>query len=127
MPFPQRITRFNRDVVNPRMRHLARIAPYLGVVHHVGRKSSRNYATPVMVFRAPGGWLFALTYGSQVDWARNVVAARGCSLEHRGTTFPLADPILIRDPGMRNEVPLFVRPVLASTGVAEFLLMTRRL
>ena len=85
VPFPQQITRFNRDVVNPRMRHLARIAPYLGVVHHVGRKSGKTYVTPVMVFRAQSRWLFALTYGSQVDWARNVVAAGRKTVANSGT------------------------------------------
>ena len=50
------------------------------LVRHVGRKSGKVYETPIIVARAPGGFVAELTYGADVNWYRNVVAAGGCEL-----------------------------------------------
>ena len=39
--------------------------PGFGILTHVGRKSGKTYRTPVNVFRAPNGFVIALTYSSQ--------------------------------------------------------------
>ena len=39
--------------------------PGFGILTHVGRKSGKVYRTPVNVFRAPNGFVVALTYSSQ--------------------------------------------------------------
>jgi len=54
------------------------------LVRHVGRKSGRIYETPVILARADGGFVAELTYGPDVDWYRNVVAAGGCTVVVRG-------------------------------------------
>jgi F420H(2)-dependent quinone reductase len=54
--------------------------PGFGILTHVGRKSGKVYRTPVNVFRAPEGFLIALTYGRESEWVRNVIAAGGASL-----------------------------------------------
>jgi hypothetical protein len=41
--------------------------PGFGILTHVGRKSGKVYRTPVNVFRAPNGFIIALTYSSQSD------------------------------------------------------------
>ena len=58
--------------------------PGFGILTHVGRKSGKVYRTPVNVFRASNGFIIALTYSSQSEWAKNVLAAGGCELETRG-------------------------------------------
>ena len=45
------------------------------LVRHTGRKSGRTYETPVILARAPEGFIAQLTYGAQVNWYRNIVAA----------------------------------------------------
>ncbi|MBO0813468.1 MAG: nitroreductase family deazaflavin-dependent oxidoreductase [Microlunatus sp.] len=50
------------------------------LVRHVGRRSGKLYETPIMVARVPEGFIAELTYGDQVNWYRNVVAAGGCEL-----------------------------------------------
>src|SRR5579864_9580631 len=52
--------------------------PGFGILTHLGRKSGRVYRTPVNVFRASSGFIVALTYSSQSEWVRNVLAAGGC-------------------------------------------------
>ena len=50
------------------------------LVRHVGRTSGKVYETPIVVASAPGGFVAELTYGENVNWYRNVVAAGGCDL-----------------------------------------------
>lgn len=54
------------------------------LVIHTGRKSGRAYETPIIAQPAEGGFMIELTYGPEVDWYRNVVAANGCRILHRG-------------------------------------------
>lgn len=50
------------------------------LVRHVGRKSGKTYETPIVVARVPEGFIAELTYGEDVNWYRNIVAAGGCEL-----------------------------------------------
>ena len=52
------------------------------LIRHVGRKSGRTYETPVILARAPEGFIAELTYGDDVNWYRNIVAAGGCVVFH---------------------------------------------
>ena len=74
------------------------------------------------VFRKDGAWVFALTYGSEVQWVKNVLAAGGCVIETRGRLVQLADPELITDP-RRRLVPRIVAFFLGLILVTEFLRM----
>lgn len=53
------------------------------VIRHVGRKSGRTYETPVILAKVPEGFIAELTYGANVNWYRNVVAAGGCVVVQR--------------------------------------------
>jgi deazaflavin-dependent oxidoreductase (nitroreductase family) len=53
------------------------------LVRHVGRKSGRTYETPVILARARDGFVAELTYGENVNWYRNIVAAGGCVVVHQ--------------------------------------------
>ena len=55
------------------------------LVRHVGRKSGKHYETPIIVQPIEGGFVIELTYGPEVDWYRNVVAANGCRILYHGT------------------------------------------
>ena len=54
------------------------------LVKHVGRKSGKPYETPIIVQPTAGGFVIELTYGPEVDWYRNVVAANGCTILYHG-------------------------------------------
>jgi deazaflavin-dependent oxidoreductase (nitroreductase family) len=120
---PRRVARINRVASNRVLGPLARVLPGFGVVIHRGRRSGREYRTPVNVFRTPDGYVVALTYGVG-DWARNVLAADGCHLEIRRRVVRLVDPRLVRDPS-RRAVPAPIRPLLAAIGVTEFVHLRR--
>ena len=81
MPIPKGMRQVNKAALNKVTRHLAPWLPGLGVVVHRGRTSGKQYRTPVNVFPRPGGrYVLALTYGTDTDWVKNVIAAGGCTL-----------------------------------------------
>jgi deazaflavin-dependent oxidoreductase (nitroreductase family) len=118
------VARANRRVTNRITGPFAKRLPGFGVIVHTGRKSKRQYRTPVNVFDAPGGYVVALTYGPDSDWVKNVLAAGGCGLERRGRTEQVTAPQLFRDEA-RREVPPVVRPVLRLFGVSDFMRLAR--
>ena len=52
------------------------------LIRHVGPKSGRTYETPVILVQVPEGFIAELTYGENVNWYRNIVAAGGCVVVH---------------------------------------------
>ena len=97
MPIPRTVTHFNKRFLNPVMRRIAVVAPMMGVIHHTGRASGTAYQTPVMVFRRDDRLVVALTYGPDVDWVRNVLAAGSCVIHTRGQDLTAREPGLTRD------------------------------
>lgn len=114
------VAAFNLAVTNRITSRFAARLPGFGILTHVGRKSGRVYRTPVNVFRAPEGFLIALTYGRESEWVKNVLAAGGCELETRGVKYQLSAPTVVHDP-TRQRFPLFVRIVLGSMGANDFM------
>lgn len=113
---------FTTHVLNPVTRRVAGRLPGFAVVIHVGGTSGREYRTPVNVFRHGRDYVFALTYGPDVQWVKNVLAAGGCDLRVSGRTIKLTDPRKLNDPS-RALVPLPVRLFLGFMRVDEFLTM----
>src|SRR5918994_3095981 len=123
MPLPRSIARMNRRVTNHLLSGLATRLPGFGVVVHAGRRSLRQYRTPVNVFRRGDRYIIALTYGPNADWVRNVLAHGGCTLETQGRTLRLSRPHLYHDES-RRPVPAPVRLVLGLVNVNDFLELT---
>src|SRR3954464_5911301 len=51
--------------------------PIFALVLHRGRRSGGAYETPVGARRVADGFIISLAFGAQVDWYRNLEAARG--------------------------------------------------
>jgi deazaflavin-dependent oxidoreductase (nitroreductase family) len=94
--------------------------PGFGILTHVGRKSGKVYRTPVNVFRGSNGFIIALTYSSQSEWVKNVLAAGGCELKTRGKKYQLSTPNVVRDP-TRQRFPIPVRVILRVVGADEYM------
>jgi deazaflavin-dependent oxidoreductase (nitroreductase family) len=78
------------------------------VVHHVGRRSGTQYATPVAIVTTPDGFVIPLPWGERTQWARNVLEAGGCRLQWGGSEYSLVQPQLIG----RGEAEVFFGRVL---------------
>lgn len=82
------------------------------LVRHVGRRSGRIYETPLILARVTDGFVAELTYGEDVDWYRNVVAAGGCTVIHHRTEYRI-DAIEFCDTSTgRSAYPLPLRTAL---------------
>jgi len=123
MPAPRWLARFNLHVTNRLMGPLARRLPGMGVIVHEGRKTHRQYRTPVLIFRRGDRFIIALTYGRESRWVQNVLANNGCELETGGRTLRLTRPRLIHDP-QRRAMPVFVAIALGILNVSDFLELT---
>jgi deazaflavin-dependent oxidoreductase (nitroreductase family) len=109
--------------VNPITRPVAKRLPAFAVLTHRGRTTGRIYRTPINVFRDGNDFVFFLTYGSDVNWVKNVLATGSCSIETRGRVVDLVEPELITDPELRPAPP-HVRVVERRiAGVTQYLRM----
>ncbi|MBJ8345599.1 nitroreductase/quinone reductase family protein [Antrihabitans sp. YC2-6] len=111
MPLPRRLARINRRATNRISGLIAGRMPGFAIVVHKGRNSGREYRTPVNAFQNDAGYRIALTYGSDADWIKNVLADNGCELDHRGSRVALTAPQVIHDPDV-SWAPLGVRQIL---------------
>jgi deazaflavin-dependent oxidoreductase (nitroreductase family) len=120
MALPHWLTRVNLAFGNRIMRPFATVLPWFGVLEHVGRKSGTVRQTALMAFeRGEGRWVIALTYGPDVQWVKNVLAAGGCRMRSRGRWHTLRDPRRFEDPSRRS-VPWLIRLALAVLRVDHF-------
>jgi hypothetical protein len=54
---------------------------FAGVIRHTGRRSGREYATPVWALPTSDGFLISLPFGEGVNWLKNVLAAGRATIE----------------------------------------------
>jgi deazaflavin-dependent oxidoreductase (nitroreductase family) len=111
---------FTVGIVNPVLRHVAGRLPMFCIATYRGRTSGRTYRTPLNVFVRGSRVVFALTYGEDVQWVRNVIAAGGCAIRTRGRDVHLENPRVERDPAARA-MPWLIRPFLRFMRVDRFL------
>lgn len=123
MHIPYFMRRVNRVFTNPVLGTFAWLVPPLAVVHHLGRKSGRSYKTPIVAFRSAAGFVIPMTYGTDVDWARNIVAARGCTLDRLGHHFRLRNPRIVNLEAAEHRLPGALRPVFRAADFPGFVLL----
>jgi deazaflavin-dependent oxidoreductase (nitroreductase family) len=75
-----------KNTLNPATLRAARSGrgPF-SLVRHEGRKTGTVYETPLVLARTRDGFIAELTYGPDVAWYRNIVAAGHCVIVYKGT------------------------------------------
>lgn len=96
----------------------------LAALHHVGRRSGREYVTPLSAYPLGDGFVLAVAY-PHVDWSENVLAAGKCSLTWKGREYALEKPEHIPLSAALHAYPLLVRPFIFAPGTKEFLWLHR--
>lgn len=87
---------------------MAKRLPGFAMLTHRGRTTGRTYTTPINVFQRGDEYFVFLTYGSDAQWVKNVLASGSCSIETRGRIVELAEPELVNDPELQP-APRLVR------------------
>jgi deazaflavin-dependent oxidoreductase (nitroreductase family) len=83
----------NKRFFNPLiMRFAGKAFTPQAVLFHRGRKSGREYQTPITLLPISDGYIIMLTYGAKTDWSRNVLAAGECTVQWHGETSRLVEP-----------------------------------
>ena len=102
-------------ILNPLAKPLAAsgLIAVWGVVHHRGRRSGRQFATPVALGAARDFFYVPLPYGQGTDWCRNLLAAGGGAISYRGHDYVVSDPHVVSVDVARTAFPAPLRPVLA--------------
>lgn len=86
----------NKRVVNPVQRLWAPWLPPWALIVHRGRRSGREYRTPVLAWRSGPTLFVVLYYGTRAQWVRNVVAGGG-EVVRRGRRERIAAARIERD------------------------------
>jgi deazaflavin-dependent oxidoreductase (nitroreductase family) len=115
----------NRVLTNRLFGTFAWLVPPFAVIHHVGRKSGRTYRTPVVALGSASAFVIPMTYGRDVDWARNMIAAGGCELERMGRRVRLEHPRVVGFDEAAPHLPAGVRPFLRTANLPGFVLTDR--
>jgi deazaflavin-dependent oxidoreductase (nitroreductase family) len=126
MHLPHFMRHVNRVFTNRLTGTFAWVVPPLAVIHHVGRKSGKRYKTPVVAFRSREGFVVPMTYGRDVDWARNVVHAKGCELQHMGRRHALSHPRIVGGKAAAPHLPAGMRGVLVAANLPGFVLLDEK-
>ena len=95
-PLLRAIRTSNKYLLNPVMGRLAgRKNSYAAAIRHTGRRSGKQYSTPIGADRVPDGYIIPLAYGTRVDWLQNVLAAGRATVSAEGETHDVTEPELI--------------------------------
>lgn len=126
MQLPQWLARFNRHVTNPVQRLWAGWLPGFGILDHVGRKSGKNYRTPLNVFPTDDGLAILLSYGPDRDWLKNITAAGHARITRMGRTIEVADPRVVSKAEAAAHVTGPSRVIFPRVPFDSAVLLTRR-
>jgi len=128
MNFKQRLRKGLLIVIkhslNPLTRRLARSAfgPF-SIIQHVGRRSGKVYETPIIASPVENGFVIELTYGYDVDWHKNVLAAGGCTVIHHGKAYVIDGIEAMSTEAGRAAYPAGMQPLMRLLGLKHFELL----
>jgi deazaflavin-dependent oxidoreductase (nitroreductase family) len=125
MQLPQRLARFNRYVTNPIQRMWAGWAPGMGILEHTGRKSGKQYRTPLNVFHTEDGVVIVLTYGPNRDWLKNITATGRARIKSHGKTTEFVGPQVVLKAEAAQSVKGLWRPVVARLPFEQAVVLKR--
>lgn len=125
MLFARQRAEFNRRFVNPVVEPLAGYVPLWSAVDHVGRKSGKDYRTPVTAFPTDDGVAVLLPYGTDTDWVRNLQASGSGRVQIDGRSMLVEDPRVVPLDEALSAVKGPWRHVLRIAPIESALLLTR--
>ncbi|MGP4022238.1 nitroreductase family deazaflavin-dependent oxidoreductase [Actinomadura sp. 3N407] len=89
---PRALRGFNKAVTNRIQGVYAPYVPPLAMIVHKGRRSGREYRTPVTAFRSGRTLIVGLPYGADTDWVRNLLAEGRGGVERLGRVRRVGNP-----------------------------------
>jgi deazaflavin-dependent oxidoreductase (nitroreductase family) len=119
-----RFLNFLKHSLNPLTRRIAysSFGPF-AIIRHVGRRSGKQYETPIILGPVEDGFVFELTYGPDVDWYKNVMAAGGCTVLWHGKDYVIDKIEPLDAKSGRSAFPLLAQFILRAIQKRDFFKM----
>ncbi|MDH3262295.1 MAG: nitroreductase family deazaflavin-dependent oxidoreductase [Acidimicrobiia bacterium] len=103
------LTWYHKHVTNPVMvRFFSGRSAHAALLHHVGRRSGKAYATPLTAHRSEDTIIVPLPYGTKIDWLRNLQAAGQGVVKLEGRSFTVDEPEVVPVDSVMELLPSFV-------------------
>jgi deazaflavin-dependent oxidoreductase (nitroreductase family) len=125
MKIPDKIRYLNKKFTNRIMMKIAgRKGSPIVLIEHTGRCSGKIYRIPLMAARVKDGFMFALTYGTHVDWYKNVLHSQTAKMKVNGTCYSLASPQTVSIDAGQTAFGQPAAAILKLIGIQDFFFMT---
>jgi deazaflavin-dependent oxidoreductase (nitroreductase family) len=118
MKLSRRVAHFNKRVTNRIQGLYAWLVPPWAVIVHRGRRSGREYRTPLFAFRRGRTVVIALLYGEESDWLANLRAGGG-HLIRGGRSYVLGPPEVVETTAAGSVLVHFSPPERAYIRLAQ--------
>lgn len=112
--FPRWAAHLNRQLTRPLMSLGLPLMPPYAVIVHRGRRSGREYRTPVLSFVRDDLLIVPLGHGDRADWVKNLLAAGRGGVERAGRLRRITDPRITDAASVGDLLPAPARPVVRS-------------
>ena len=122
-PRARRLVRFAARLVNPIVLLIAgrRWMPVVGILRHRGRRSGREYATPIGMRPLGGGFVIPRTFSDNAAWYQNVKAAGEGRIKYLGRHYRVAEPEIVDFATARPAFPRYELLQFRLIGINEYL------
>ncbi len=117
----EKVRRFNRSVFNPVIKFLFAGRMIYALVYHQGRRSGKQYSTPVVAAKTGESIYIPLPYGADTDWYLNVRAAGRCEIRLKRRLYSAVNPELVDAATALKVFPKMLQRSLARAGVEQYL------
>ncbi|MFZ5880219.1 MAG: nitroreductase/quinone reductase family protein [Chloroflexota bacterium] len=114
------LRKFNRTIFNPIIKLFAGRFLY-SLVYHTGRRSGKEYATPVVAAKKDEFIFIPLPYGANTDWFLNVQAKGKCDVKIKGKLFSLTNPEIVDSTIALSAFPSMLQGALERAGIHQYL------
>ena len=124
-PRARRIVRFAARFVNPIVLLIAgrRWMPVVGILRHRGRRSGREYATPIGMRPLGDGFVIPRTFSDNAAWYQNVKAAGEGRITYLGRHYRVVEPEVVDYATAKPAFPRYELAQFRLIGINEYMRM----
>ncbi len=122
-PRARRIVRFAARFVNPIVLLIAgrRWMPVVGILRHRGRRSGREYATPIGMRPLGDGFVIPRTFSDNAAWYQNVKAAGEGRITYLGRHYRVVEPEVVDYATAKPAFPRYELAQFRLIGINEYM------
>src|SRR5258708_13484856 len=122
-PRARQVVRFAARLVHPLVLFVAgrRWMPVVGILHHRGRRTGREYATPIGMRPLGDGFVIPRTFSDHAAWYQNIKAAGEGRVTYLGRRYRVVEPEVIDYATARAAFPRYERLQFRLLRINEYL------